>query len=147
MQRATFLIDTVFLLCYNFMVAAREGSQTAQANPQRRDWIEEVLFMYAIIATGGKQYRVSEGDIIFVEKIDAEIDSTVEFKDVIAISADNKLTAGRPTVEGASVQGKVLAQGKEKKVVIFKFKAKKDYRKKQGHRQPYTKVQIEKINA
>jgi large subunit ribosomal protein L21 len=103
--------------------------------------------MYAIIATGGKQYRVSEGDIIYVEKIDAEIDSTVEFKDVIAISADNKLTAGRPTVEGASVQGKVLAQGKEKKVVIFKFKAKKDYRKKQGHRQPYTKVQIEKINA
>lgn len=103
--------------------------------------------MYAIIVTGGKQYKVQEGDVIYVEKLDAEVDSTVEFKDVIAVSSDNKLTVGKPVVEGASVSAKVLAQGKEKKVIIFKYKAKKDYRRKQGHRQPYTKVQIEKINA
>lgn len=103
--------------------------------------------MYAIIATGGKQYRVQEGDIIFVEKLDAEVDSAVEFNNVIAVSADGKLSLGKPVVEGASVTGKVLAQGKEKKVIVYKYKAKKDYRRKQGHRQPYTKVQIEKINA
>lgn len=103
--------------------------------------------MYAIIATGGKQYKVQEGDVIFVEKLEAEVDSTVEFKDVVAVSAEGKLSVGKPVVEGANVVGKILSQGKEKKVIIFKYKAKKDYRKKQGHRQPYTKVQIEKINA
>ncbi|KPU44166.1 50S ribosomal protein L21 [Oxobacter pfennigii] len=103
--------------------------------------------MYAIIATGGKQYRVSEGDIIYVEKLAAEADSTVEFNEVVAVSAEGKLSVGKPNVEGASVVGKVLAQGKEKKIIVFKYKAKKDYRRKQGHRQPYTKVQIEKINA
>lgn len=103
--------------------------------------------MYAIIATGGKQYKVQEGDVIYVEKLDAEADSTVKFDSVIALSADGKLSVGRPVVEGASVEGKVLSQGKEKKVVIFKYKPKKDYRKKQGHRQPFTKVEIEKINA
>lgn len=103
--------------------------------------------MYAIIATGGKQYRVQEGDVIFVEKLDAEVDSAVEFNEVIAISDDGKLSLGKPIVEGASVSGKVLSQGKEKKVIVYKYKPKKDYRRKQGHRQPYTKVQIEKINA
>lgn len=103
--------------------------------------------MYAIIATGGKQYRVSEGDVVFVEKLDAEVDSTVEFKEVVVVSADGKITVGKPVIDGASVTGKVIAQGKEKKVIVFKYKPKKDYRKKQGHRQPYTKVQIEKINA
>lgn len=103
--------------------------------------------MYAIIATGGKQYKVQEGDVIYVEKLDAEANSTVKFDSVIALSADGKLSVGRPVVEGASVEGKVLSQGKEKKVVIFKYKPKKDYRKKQGHRQPFTKVEIEKINA
>jgi large subunit ribosomal protein L21 len=105
------------------------------------------VFMYAIIATGGKQYKVQEGDIIYIEKLDAEDNSSVEFKDVLAVSADDKLSVGKPFVEGASVSGKVLAQGKEKKVIVFKYKPKKDYRRKQGHRQPYTKVQIEKINA
>jgi large subunit ribosomal protein L21 len=103
--------------------------------------------MYAIIATGGKQYRVQEGDVIFVEKLEAEANSTVEFNEVVALSADDKLSVGKPFVEGANVVGKVLSQGKEKKIVIFKYKPKKDYRRKQGHRQPYTKVQIEKINA
>lgn len=103
--------------------------------------------MYAIIATGGKQYRVEEGDVIYVEKIDAEVDSAVEFDQIVAVSKDGKLSVGKPVVEGAIVSGKVLSQGKEKKVIVFKYKAKKDYRKKQGHRQPYTKVQIDKINA
>lgn len=103
--------------------------------------------MYAIIATGGKQYKVQEGDVIFVEKIGADVDSTVEFNEVVAVSKDGKLTVGKPVVDGASVVGKVLAQGKEKKVIVFKYKPKKDYRRKYGHRQPYTKIQIEKINA
>jgi large subunit ribosomal protein L21 len=103
--------------------------------------------MYAIIATGGKQYKVQEGDVIYIEKLDAEVDSAVEFNEVVAVSNEGKLTVGKPVVEGASVSGKVLSQGKEKKVIIFKYKAKKDYRKKQGHRQPYTKIQIDKINA
>lgn len=103
--------------------------------------------MYAIIATGGKQYKVQEGDVIYIEKLNAEVDSAVEFNEVCAISNDGKLTVGKPVVEGAVVSGKVLAHGKEKKVIVFKYKAKKDYRKKQGHRQPYTKVLIESINA
>lgn len=103
--------------------------------------------MYAIIANGGKQYKVQEGDIIFVEKMDSEVNSTVQFDEVVAVSNDGKFTAGKPYVDGASVEGKVLSHGKDKKVIIFKYKPKKDYRKKQGHRQPYTKVQIEKINA
>jgi large subunit ribosomal protein L21 len=103
--------------------------------------------MYAIIATGGKQYRVQEGDIVYVEKLDAEVDSTVEFKEIVALSAEGKLSVGKPVIDGASVSAKVMSHGKEKKVIIFKYKPKKDYRKKQGHRQPYTKVVIEKINA
>ena len=103
--------------------------------------------MYAIIATGGKQYRVQEGDTIYIEKLEAEVDSTVEFKEVIALSADGKLSVGKPVIDGANVVGKILSHGKEKKVIIFKYKPKKDYRRKQGHRQPYTKVVIEKINA
>jgi len=103
--------------------------------------------MYAIIATGGKQYRVQEGDTIFIEKLDAKADDAVSFNEVVAVSQDGNLTVGKPVVEGASVTGKVLSQGKEKKVTIFKYKAKKNYRRKQGHRQPYTKVIIEKINA
>lgn len=105
------------------------------------------VFMYAIIATGGKQYRVQEGDIIYIEKLDSEIDSIIEFNQVVALSADGKLSVGKPLVDGATVTGKVLSHGKEKKVIVFKYKPKKDYRKKQGHRQPYTKVQIEKVNA
>lgn len=103
--------------------------------------------MYAIIQTGGKQYKVQEGDTIFVERLDAEVESSVQFNEVLVVSADEKVTVGKPLVEGASVNGKVLSHGKEKKVIVFKYKAKKDYRKKQGHRQPYTKVVIEKINA
>lgn len=103
--------------------------------------------MYAVILTGGKQYRVQEGDIIYVEKIAADVDSTVEINDVLVVSKDGKLVVGKPTVEGAKVTAKVLKQGKAKKIIVFKYKHKKDYKKKQGHRQPYTQLKIEKIEA
>lgn len=103
--------------------------------------------MYAVIKTGGKQYKVQEGDIIRVEKLDVEEGSVVKFEEILALSDDNGLRVGTPVVEGAVVEANVLDQGKGKKVIIFKYKAKKNYRKKQGHRQPYTKVQITKING
>ena len=100
--------------------------------------------MYAIIATGGKQYRVSEGDVLFIEKIDAEVDSTVSF-DVLLVENEGDVKVGTPVVEGVKVEGKVVAQGRGEKIIVFKYKAKKNYRRKQGHRQPYTKVEITKI--
>ena len=103
--------------------------------------------MYAVLTTGGKQYRDSEGDVLFVEKLNAEVDSTVELTEVLAVSKDGELKVGAPVVEGAKVVAKVLAQGKAKKVVVFKYKRKKDYRRKNGHRQPYTKIVVEKIEA
>ena len=102
--------------------------------------------MYAIIDNGNKQYKVAEGDVIFVEKLDAEVEATYTFDKVLAIGGD-ETKIGAPVVEGASVSAKVLKQGKDKKVIVFKYKPKKNYRRKQGHRQPYTKVQIEKING
>jgi large subunit ribosomal protein L21 len=103
--------------------------------------------MYAIIKTGGKQYRVEEGKVINVEKLNAQAEEQVEFNEILAVSNEDKLTIGTPVVEGAKVVGKVLEQGKDKKIIVFKYKSKKDYRKKQGHRQPYTKILIEKIEA
>jgi large subunit ribosomal protein L21 len=103
--------------------------------------------MYAVLTTGGKQYKVSEGDVIYVEKLNVEVDSTVELTEVLAVSNGETLKVGTPVVEGAKVVAKVVAQGKAKKVVVFKYKAKKDYRRKNGHRQPYTKLVIEKIEA
>ena len=102
--------------------------------------------MYAVIETGGKQYKVSEGDVLFVEKLGAAEGDAVKFDKVLAVGGDETVF-GTPVVEGASVDAKVLAQGKNKKVIVFKYKPKKGYKKKQGHRQPYTKVVIEKINA
>ena len=103
--------------------------------------------MYAVVSTGGKQYRVQEGDVLFVEKLNAEVDSTVELTEVLAVSNGETLKVGTPVVEGAKVVAKVIAQGKAKKVTVFKYKAKKDYRRKNGHRQPYTKLVVEKIEA
>lgn len=103
--------------------------------------------MYAIIKTGGKQYRVQEGDNIFVEKLDADVDSNVVFDQVLAVVNDGDVKVGAPVVEGAKVTAKVLAQGKEKKILVFKYKAKSNYRHRQGHRQPFTKVSIEKIEG
>ena len=100
--------------------------------------------MYAIIATGGKQYRVSEGDVIYIEKIDAQVDSTVSF-DVLLVGNDGDVRIGTPIVEGAKVEGKVVGQVRGEKIIVFKYKSKKNYRRKQGHRQPYTKVEITKI--
>ena len=100
--------------------------------------------MYAIIATGGKQYRVSEGDVIYIEKIDAQVDSTVSF-DVLLMGKDGDVKIGTPVVEGVKVEGKVVGQIRGEKIVVYKYKSKKNYRRKQGHRQPYTKVEITKI--
>ncbi|HBF4427094.1 TPA: 50S ribosomal protein L21 [Clostridioides difficile] len=103
--------------------------------------------MYAIVKTGGKQYKVSEGDVLFVEKLEANTGDVVTLNEILACSKDGELKLGSPVVEGASVQAKVVEQGKAKKVIVFKYKAKKDYRRKQGHRQSYTKIVVEKINA
>ena len=100
--------------------------------------------MYAIIATGGKQYHVSEGDVIYIEKIDAQVDSTVSF-DVLLMGNDGDVKIGTPVVEGVKVEGKVVGQIRGEKIVVYKYKSKKNYRRKQGHRQPYTKVEITKI--
>ena len=101
--------------------------------------------MYAVIETGGKQYRVQEGDTLFVEKLNAEVGSTVDFDKVLVVSKDGELLAGKPYVDGAKVEASVVDQGKAKKIIVFKYKAKKNYRKKTGHRQPFTKVKIDKI--
>ena len=97
--------------------------------------------MYAIIETGGKQYRVQEGDVLNIEKLNVEAGETVEF-DKVLVLAGEELKVGAPYVEGAKVFGEVIENGKAKKVIIYKYKSKKDYRKKQGHRQPYTMVKI-----
>ena len=103
--------------------------------------------MYAVIKTGGKQYRVQQGDVIFVEKIDAQEDEQVTFEEVLLVNDGEATKIGTPVVEGAKVEAKVLAQVKAKKIVVYKYKAKKNERKKQGHRQPYTKVEITAING
>ena len=101
--------------------------------------------MFAIIETGGKQYRVQEGDTIFVEKLPAEAEETVVFDKVIAVIDEANSKIGAPTVKGAKVEAKVIKNGKSKKVIVYKMRPKKNYRRKQGHRQPYTKVEISAI--
>jgi len=103
--------------------------------------------VFAIIETGGKQYKVNEGDIIFVEKLNVNDGDEVVFDNVLALSSGNSFKAGNPVVEGAKVTASVLKTGKSKKIYILKYKAKKNEKKKQGHRQPYTKVQITAING
>ena len=103
--------------------------------------------MYAIGKTGGKHYKVPEGDTIFVEKLEAGEGETVVFDQVLTVVNDASVKVGRPMVDGAKVTGKVMAHGKGKKILVFKYKAKSNYRKRQGHRQPFTKVVIEKIEA
>ncbi|MDO4460811.1 MAG: 50S ribosomal protein L21 [Clostridia bacterium] len=102
--------------------------------------------MYAVIETGGKQYRVQEGDVITIEKLNAEVGETVTFDKVLVLGEGKDVKVGTPYVD-AAVTGSVVENGKGQKVIIFKYKAKKDYRKKQGHRQPYTMVKIESLGG
>ncbi len=103
--------------------------------------------MYAIIETGGKQFRVQEGDTLYIEKLHNEPGETVEIDRVLAVQKDDGLKLGSPVVEGATVQLKVVRHGRGKKIIVFKYKAKKNYRRKKGHRQSFTQVTVEKINA
>ena len=103
--------------------------------------------MYAIIETGGKQYKVSEGDFLFVEKLDVEAGDSVKIDKVLAVAKDGDINVGAPYVDGASVEASVVKNGKDKKIIVYKYKPKKGYHKKQGHRQPYTKLEIKKING
>ena len=103
--------------------------------------------MYAIIESCGKQYKVSEGDVVFFEKLDAEEGKKVTFDKVILVSEEGKVQIGNPYIKGIKVEGKVVSHGKGKKIIVFKMKAKKNYRRKQGHRQPYTKVEITSIKT
>ncbi|MCL2321216.1 MAG: 50S ribosomal protein L21 [Oscillospiraceae bacterium] len=101
--------------------------------------------MYAVVKTGGKQYRVSEGEFFYAEKLEAEVDSKIDLTEVLAIGNDGEITVGDPNIKGASVSCKVLSQGRAKKIIVMKYKPKKHYRKKTGHRQSYTKLLVEKI--
>lgn len=103
--------------------------------------------MYAIIKTGGKQYRVAEGDVLNVEKLNVEAGEEVVFEEVLTVVNEADVKIGQPVVEGAKVVAKVVEHGKGEKILVFKYKAKSNYRKRQGHRQPYTKVEISKIEA
>ena len=101
--------------------------------------------MYAIIETGGKQYRVQEGDVVRVEKLKIADGEKVNFDKVLLVADEGRINVGKPYVDGAVVEAVVENQGKAKKIIVFKYKSKKDYRKKQGHRQPYTQIKVEKI--
>jgi large subunit ribosomal protein L21 len=103
--------------------------------------------MYAVIKTGGKQYKVAEGDVLKVEKLNAEVETTVELTEVLLVANGGDVKVGTPVVEGAKVVAEVLAQGRGKKVVNFKYKPKTGYHKKKGHRQSYTEIKITSINA
>ena len=103
--------------------------------------------MYAIIESCGKQYKVTEGDVVYFEKLDAEEGKKVTFDKVILVSKEGKVDVGAPYVKGVKVEGKVVSHGKGKKIIVYKYKAKKNYRRTQGHRQPYTKVEITGIKT
>jgi large subunit ribosomal protein L21 len=102
--------------------------------------------MYAIIETGGKQYMVSEGDVIKVEKLDANEGEVVELNNILAVSKDEQLHVGNPYLENAKVTATVIKQGRDKKIIVFKYKNKTNYRKKQGHRQYFTEIKIDNID-
>ncbi|PWI58819.1 50S ribosomal protein L21 [Sulfoacidibacillus thermotolerans] len=103
--------------------------------------------MYAIVETGGKQYKVSEGMVLYVEKLDHAVGDTVTLDKVFLLETEGQVKIGTPYIAGASVTATVLEQGKAKKIIVYKYKSKKNYRRKQGHRQPYTKVQVNAIQA
>jgi large subunit ribosomal protein L21 len=123
------------------------AAETAKAVPEMARLAGGGACMYAIIETGGKQYKVQEGDILFIEKLSMAEGDAFAFDRVLAVSDEGILKTGNPTVGGVSVTAKVLAHGKGKKIIIYKYKAKKTERRKNGHRQPYTRVQIQTIQA
>jgi len=102
--------------------------------------------VYAVIAAGGRQYRVSQGDVIYIDKVNQENDSAISF-DVLMIGGEGEVRVGNPVLSGAKVEGKVVGQVKGDKITVYKYKSKKNYARKQGHRQPYTKVEITGIKA
>ena len=142
-------IDKHPLVWYNIMPHNVGIKKNPQGSPQKlaRLCEREVLFVFAIIETGGKQYKVIEQDIIFVEKLNVNEEDEIVFDRVVALSDENGFKVGAPVVDGAKVTAKVLKNGKGKKIYVLKYKAKKNEKKKIGHRQPYTKVQIVKIEA
>jgi large subunit ribosomal protein L21 len=103
--------------------------------------------MYAIIASGGKQYRVQEGDVLRLEKLDGDVGASISFGQVLMVSDGEAVQLGRPVLEGASVHAHIVEQDKAKKILVFKFKRRKHFRKREGHRQPYTAVKIDRIEA
>lgn len=103
--------------------------------------------MYAVIETGGKQYKVTKGDVVYIEKLDVKAGASVTFDKVLLIGEGKDVKVGVPTVDGATVTGKVIKNDKAKKLVVYKYKPKKGFHKKHGHRQPYTKVEITKVNG
>ncbi len=103
--------------------------------------------MYAVVATGGKQYRVEEGDVLRIEKLAGDVGSSIAFDNILIFSDGENVKIGRPGVAGITVHGQIVAQGKSKKILVFKYKRRKRYRRKQGHRQPFTAVRIDRIEA
>lgn len=103
--------------------------------------------MYAVVATGGKQYKVEEGDVLRVEKLTGDVGAQVAFNNILIFSDGENVKIGQPEVEGVAVHGQIVAQGKSKKILVFKYKRRKRYRRKQGHRQPFTAVRIDRIEA
>ena len=122
-----------------------ERSSPMRARPARKE--EKRTMKHAIIVTGGKQYRVAEGDVLFIEKLEVEAGAEVNFDQVLAVIDGENAKFGTPVVEGATVTATVVKNGKGKKIRVFKMKPKKGYKRTQGHRQPYTKVEIKTINA
>jgi len=117
-------------------------------NSGSRNWFsQEGRNMYAVVATGGKQYKVQEGDVLRVEKLTGDVGAQVAFNNILIFSDGENVKIGQPEVEGVAVHGQIVAQGKSKKILVFKYKRRKRYRRKQGHRQPFTAVRIDRIEA
>ncbi len=139
---------TVDFSCAIILSAAcRQVERRMPAWRSETEWKARCFGLYAVIETGGKQYKVQQGDVLFVEKLGLEEGDSVKFDKVLMVGKEDGLVVGAPYVEGAAVEATVVKNGKDKKIIVYKFKAKKNYRRKQGHRQPYTKVEIGAINA
>lgn len=140
-------LDIAAFLCYNNRAACLRVKDFISRKQRVFNEKAGARKMYAVIETGGKQYQVKEGDVIYVEKLESEVDSEITFDKVVAVNDDKALNIGAPYVDGASVAAKVLKNGKAKKIIVSTYKPKKNEKRKLGHRQPYTKVEITKINA